>query len=101
MSEQLWRQSREFPFKDKETLREAFRIAAAFEWAKGLPPPTAEQIADAMMKVMVPVTDKLYRIDPKNKARTKPKRERLSAMMQDGTWTGFLVLVNPQETDGA
>jgi hypothetical protein len=56
MSEQptLYRRSTAFPFDTKETLWYAFHTAAAVEWAKGRPP-SAVAIANAMVKVLVPV----------------------------------------------
>ena len=57
MSEQLYRQNREFPFSDgggEFSLNDAFRTAAHFLWAKGRIP-TAEEIADAMVEVLVSV----------------------------------------------
>lgn len=41
------------PIMDKmPTLRERFLWQAHALWARGLPPPTAEEIADAMMEVV-------------------------------------------------
>ena len=37
------------------SLRDRFKMAASLLWARGLPPPTADEIADAMVKVLVPV----------------------------------------------
>ena len=41
------------PIMDKmPTLRERFKWQASALWARGLPPPTADEIADAMMRVV-------------------------------------------------
>ncbi len=42
----------------KGTLRERFYTVASLLWARGLPPPTADEIADDMVKVFVAVESK-------------------------------------------
>ena len=37
------------------SLRDRFKMKASLLWARGLPPPTADEIADAMTEVLVPV----------------------------------------------